>query len=99
LRTGCWEIIGPKRDKVMGDWRKLHNEQLHDLYSSPSVIRMMKRGRMKWVGHVKRMGKKMNANSILVGKSEAKRPLGRYRHRREDNIKMDLREKEWCFMD
>jgi hypothetical protein len=65
----------------MGDWRKLHNEELHNLYSSPNIIRMMKSRRMRWAGHVARMGEKRNAYRILVGKLEGKRPLGRPRRR------------------
>jgi hypothetical protein len=82
-------IFVPKRDEVIG-WRKLHNEELHNLYSSPSTIRMTKSRRMRWAGHVARMGEK-NAYRILVGKPEGKRPLGRPRLRWEDNIKMGLR--------
>jgi hypothetical protein len=73
-------ILGPKRDEVTGKWRKLHNEELRDLYSSPSIIRIIK-PRMRWVGHVARMGEKRNAYRLLVGKPEGKRPLGRQRHR------------------
>jgi hypothetical protein len=69
-------IFGPKRDDVTGDWRKLHNEELHNLYSSPNIIRMIKSRRMRWAGHVARMGEMRNAYRILVGK----RPLGRPRH-------------------
>jgi hypothetical protein len=76
-------IFGPKRDEVTGGWRKLHNEELHDLYSSPSVITMTKSRRMRWTGHVARMGEKWNAYTIFVGKPEEKRPLGRPRHRWE----------------
>jgi hypothetical protein len=75
----------------MGGWRRLHNEELHNLYSSPSVIRMIKSRRMKWTGHIACMGEKRNACRILVGKPEGKRPLGRHRHRWEDYIEMDLR--------
>jgi hypothetical protein len=82
-------IFGPKRDEVTGDWRKLHHEELHRLYSSPSIIRMIKSRRMRWAGHVARMGEKRNAYRIL-GKPEGKRPLGRPRCRWVDNIKMDL---------
>jgi hypothetical protein len=85
-------IFGPERDEVTGGWRKLHNEELHNLYTSPSIIRMIKSRRMKWAGHVARMGEKRNAYVILVGNSERKRPLGRPRRRWVDNIKMHLRE-------
>jgi hypothetical protein len=84
-------IFGPKRDGVMGGWRKLHNEELHNLYSLPSVIRIIKSRRMRWVGHV-RMGEKRNVYRLLVGKPEGKRPLGRLRRKWTDNIKMDLSE-------
>jgi hypothetical protein len=83
-------IFGPKRDEVTGGWRKLHNEELHDLYSSPSIIRIIESRRMRWVEHVARMGEKRNAYRLLVGKPERKRPLGRPRRRWVDNIKMDL---------
>jgi hypothetical protein len=75
-----------------GSWRKLHNEELHGLYSSPSIIRVMKARRMRWAGHVASMGEVIDAYNILVGKPEGRRPLGRSRRRWEDNIKMDLRE-------
>jgi hypothetical protein len=81
-------IFGPKRDEVTGDWKKLHNEDLHNLYSSPNIIRMIKSRRMRWAEHVARMGKTRNAYRILV---EGKRPLGRQRRRWVDNIKIDLR--------
>jgi hypothetical protein len=70
-------IYGPKRDEVTIGWRKLHNEELHNLYSSPSKIRMMKSRRMRWAGSVARMGEKRNAYRILVGNPEGKRPLGK----------------------
>jgi hypothetical protein len=89
-------IFGPKRDEVTGGWRKLHNKELHNLYSSPSIITMIKSRRMKWAGHVARMGEKRDAYKVLVGKSEGKRPLGRPRLRLVDTIKMDLREIGWC---
>jgi hypothetical protein len=85
-------IFGPKRDDVTGDWRKLHNEELHNLYSSPNIIRMIKSRRMRWAGHVARLVPTKNAYRILVAKPEGKRPLGRPRRRWVDNIKMDLRE-------
>jgi hypothetical protein len=85
-------IFGPKRDEVTGEWRKLYNEELHILYSSPNVIRQIKSRRMRWAGHVARMGKERNVYRVLMGKSEGKRPLGRPRRRWEDGIRIDLRE-------
>jgi hypothetical protein len=82
-------IFDLKRGEVTGGWRKLHNEELHSFYFSPSIIRMVKSRRMRSAGHVARMGDKRNACRILVGKPEGKKPLGR--RRREDNIKVDLR--------
>jgi hypothetical protein len=70
-------IFGPKRDGVTGGWRKLHNEEFHNLYSSPSLIRIIKSGKMRWMGHVARIGEKRNVYRLLVGKPEGKRPLGR----------------------
>jgi hypothetical protein len=83
-------IFGPKKDEVTGEWRKLHNEELRDLYSSPSIIRIIKSWRMRWASHVARMREKRNAYRLLVGKTEGKRPLGRPRRRWVDNIRMDL---------
>jgi hypothetical protein len=91
-------IFGPKRDGVMGGWRKLHNEKLYNLYSSPSIIRSIKSRRMRWAGHVARMGEKRNVYRLLVRKPEGKRPLGRPRCRWIDNIKMDLSEIGLGFM-
>jgi hypothetical protein len=88
-------IFGPRRDEVTGDWRKLHNEEIHNLNSSPNIIRMINSRRMRWAGRVARMGAKRNANRILVGRPEGKRPLGRPRRRRVYNIKIDLRDIEW----
>jgi hypothetical protein len=85
-------ISGPKRDEVTGGWRKLHNEENRDLYSSPSIIRMIKSMRMRWTGHVARMLEKKNAYRLLVGKPEGKRPLRRPRCRWVDNIKMGFGE-------
>jgi hypothetical protein len=85
-------IFGPKRDEVTGEWRKLHNEELHNLYSSPDIIRQIKSRRMKWAGHVARMGEERKVYKVLVRKSEGKRPLGRPRRRWQDGIRMDLRE-------
>jgi hypothetical protein len=77
----------------MGEWRKFHNEELHNLYSSPDIIRQVKSRRMRWVGHVARMGEeKRKVYKVLVGKPEGKRPLGRPRRRWEDGFRMDLRE-------
>jgi hypothetical protein len=85
-------IFGPKRDGVTGEWRKLHNEELHNLYSWPSIIRIIKLRRMRWAGHVARMGEKRNVYRLLVGKPEGKIQLGRPRSRWIDNIKMDVLE-------
>ena len=85
-------IFGPKRDKVKGEWRKLHNEELNDMYSSPNIVRVIKSRRMRWVGHVARMGVRRGVYRVLVGKAEGKSPLGRPRFRWEDNIKMNLQE-------
>ncbi|KAJ4442430.1 hypothetical protein ANN_04016 [Periplaneta americana] len=86
------KIFGAKRDEVTGEWRKLHNAELDALYSSPDIIRNIKSRRLRWAGHVARMGESRNAYRVLVGRPEGKRPLGMPRHRWEDNIKMDLRE-------
>ncbi|KAJ4427641.1 hypothetical protein ANN_25289 [Periplaneta americana] len=86
------KIFGAKWDEVTGEWRKLHNTELHALYSSPDIIRNIKSRRLRWAGHVARMGESRNAYRVLVGRPEGKRPLGRPRRRWEDNIKMDLRE-------
>jgi hypothetical protein len=92
-------IFGPKRDEVTGEWRKLHNEELHDLYSLPSIIRIIKARRMRWAGHVARMGEKRNTYRLLVGKPEGRRPLVRPRRRWLDNIRMDLVEVGWRDVD
>jgi hypothetical protein len=88
-------IFGPKRDEVTGQWRKLHNAELHNLYSSPGIIRQIKSRRMRWAGHVARMEEGRNVYTVLVGKPERKRPLGRPRRRWDDRIKMDLWETGW----
>jgi hypothetical protein len=85
-------IFGSKRDEVTGEWRKLHNEELHDLYPSPNIVRVIKPIRMRWVRHVARMGERRGVYRFLVGKPEGKRPLVRLRSRWEDNIKTDLQE-------
>jgi hypothetical protein len=79
-------IFGPKRDKVTGEWRKLHNEKLNNLYCSPNVVRVIKSRRMRWAGHVACMREGRGAYRVLVGEPEGKRPLGRPRHRWEGNI-------------
>jgi hypothetical protein len=91
-------IFGPKRDEVTGGWRKLHNDELHNLYSSSSIIRMIKSRRIRLAGNVARMGKRY-AYRILVGKPERKRPLRRARPRWVDYSKMDFRETEWTGVD
>ena len=85
-------IFGPRRDEVTGEWRRLHKEELSDLYSSPNIVRVIKSGRMRWAGHVARMGEEKGAYSVLVGKPEGMRPMGRPRRRRMDNIRIDLQE-------
>jgi hypothetical protein len=92
-------IFGPKRDEVTGEWRELHNEELRDLYSSPSIIRTIKSRRMRWAGHIARMGEKRNVYRLLVGNPDGKRPLGRPRRRWVDNIRMDLGEVGWNGVD
>jgi hypothetical protein len=84
-------IFGPKRDEVTGEWRKLHNEELHNLYSSPDIIRPVKSRRMRWAGHAARMGEERKVYKVLVGKPEGKRPLERPRRRWEYGVRMDLR--------
>jgi hypothetical protein len=85
-------IFGPKGDGVMGEWRKLHNEGIHNSYSMPSIIRITKSRRMTWTGYVARMGEKRNVYRLMVGRTEGKSPLGRPRRRWIDNIKMGLLE-------
>ena len=84
-------VSDTKRDEVTGEWRKLH-EELNDLYSLPNIVRVVKPRRMRWAGHVARMGDDRGVHRVLVGKPEGKRPLGIPRRRWEDNIKMDLQE-------
>jgi hypothetical protein len=80
-------IFGPKRDEVTGEWRRLHNEELYDLYSSPNIFRVIKSRRLRWARHVARIGESRSAYRVLVGKREERRPLGRPRHRWENSIK------------
>jgi hypothetical protein len=88
-------IFGPKRDEVTGKGRKLHNEELDDLYSSPSIIRTIKARRLRWAGHVVRRGEKRNVYRLLMGKAEGRSPLGRPRRRWLYNIRVDLVEVGW----
>jgi hypothetical protein len=92
-------IFGPRRDDVTGEWRKFHNEELHDLYSSPSIIRIIKPRKMRSTEHVARMGEKRKAYRLLMGNPEGRRPLGRPRRRWLDNIRMDLVEVGWGDVD
>jgi hypothetical protein len=85
-------VFGPKKNEVTGEWRKLHNEKLNDLYSLPNIVWVVKSRRMRWAGHVARMGEETVVHRLLVGKPEGKRPLGRPRRRWKDNIKMDVQE-------
>jgi hypothetical protein len=92
LRIGYWRTFGPKRDKVKGEWRKLHNDEYNYMYFSPNIIRLTKSRRMRWFGHVASMGERINVYRVLVGKPVGKRPLGRPRRRWEGIIKTDLQE-------
>jgi hypothetical protein len=89
----------PKGNEVTGEWRRLHNKELYALYSSLIIIRVIKSRRLRWAGHVARMGERRGAYRALLGKPEGRRPLGRPRRRWENSIKMDLREVEWGGMD
>jgi len=95
LRT----IFVPRREEVTGKWRRLHNEELNDLYSSPNIVRVIKSRRMRWTGHVAHMGEERGVYRVLVGKPEGRRPLGRPKHRWLDNIRMDLQEVGCGYMD
>jgi hypothetical protein len=92
-------IFGPKRDEIIGGWRKLFNEEIHNLYSLPSIIRMIKSRSMRWAGHVACMVEMRNSCRVLLGKTEGVRLLGRHRQRWEDDVKTDHREMEWDSMD
>jgi hypothetical protein len=85
-------IFGPKRDEEIGEWRKLHNEKLNDLFFSPNIVGVVKSRKLRWAEHVTRMGEAMGVYRVLMGKPEGRRPLQRPRRRWEDNIKMDLKE-------
>jgi len=102
-RKGSWGCLrtlrrtfGPKRDEVTGEWRRLHNEELNDLYSSPNMVQVIKSRRMRWAGHMVHMGEEREVYRVLLRKPEGRRPLGRPRHRWVDNIRMDLQE-VWCW--
>jgi len=92
-------IFGSRRDEVTGEWGKLHNKELNHLYSSPNIVRVIKSRRMKWAGHVARMGEGRGVFMVLVVKLEGRRPLGRPRRRWVDNIRMDLQEVGCGYMD
>jgi len=92
-------IFGPRRDEVTGEWSRLHNEELNDLYSLPNIVRVIKSRRMRWAGHVARMGEERGTYRVLVGKPEEKKPLGRPRRRWVNNIRMDLQEVGCGYMD
>jgi len=92
-------IFGPRREEVTGEWRRSHNEELNDLYSSPNIVRVIKSRRMRWAGHVARMKEEREVYRVLVGKPEGRRPLGRPRRRWVDNIRMDLQEVGCGYMD
>jgi len=92
-------IFGPRRDDVKGEWRRLHNEELNDLYSSPNIVRVIKSRRMRCAGHVARMGEEREVYRVLAGKPEGRIPLGRPRRRWEDNIRMDVQEVGCVYMD
>ena len=92
-------IFGPRRDEVTGEWRRLHNKELNDLYSSPNIVQVIKSRRMRWAGHVARTGEDMGVYRVLVRKPEGRRPLGRPRRRWVDNIRMDLQEVGCGYMD
>jgi hypothetical protein len=88
-------IFGPKRDEVMGEWRKLHNEKHHNLYSSPNIIKQIKSRQMRWAGQVACMGEERNVCKVLVGNPKGQKPLGRPRRKWENGIRMDLRDIGW----
>jgi len=92
-------IFGPRKDEVTGDWRRLHNEELNNLYSSPNIVRVIKSRRKRWAGHVARMGEERGLYRVSLGKPEGKRPLGRPRRSLVDNIRTDLQEVGCRYMD
>jgi hypothetical protein len=92
-------IFGPRRDEVTGEWRRLHNKERNDLYCSPNIVWVIKWRRMRWAGHVACVGEERGVYRVLVGKPERRRPLGRPRRRWMDNIRMDLQEVGYGYMD
>ena len=94
-----WRIFGPRREEVTGELRRWHNEELNDLYSSPNIVRVIKLRRMRWAGHVARMGEGRGVYSVLLGKPEGRRPLWRPRPRWVDNIRTELKEVGCDYMD
>jgi len=92
-------IFGPRRGEVTGELRRLHNEELNDLYCTPNIVRVIKSRRMRWAGHVARMGEEIRVYRFLLGKPERRRPLRRLRRRCVDNIRMDLQEVGCGYMD
>ena len=99
MQYTCKRIFGPRRDEVTGNGGRLHNEELNDLYCSPNIVRVIKSRRLRWAGHVARMGEERGVYRVLVGKPERKRPLGRTRRRWVDNIRVDLQEMGCGYMD
>ena len=92
MNRGLRGIFGPKRDEVTGEWRQIHNEEIYDFYPSTNIVRVIKSRRMRWAGHVARMGQTAGVYRVLMDKPEGRRPLGRPRSRWEGKIKMDLQE-------
>jgi len=92
-------IFGPRRDEVTEEWRRLHNEEINDLYCSPNIVRVIKSRIMRWAGHEARMGEESGVYRVLVGKPEGRRPMGRPRRRWVDNIRMDLQVVGFGYMD
>ena len=93
------KIFGPRRDEVTGEWRRLHNEELNDLYSSPNIVRVLKSRRMRWAGHVARMGEEKGVYRVLVGETGGKETTGETTRRWVDNIRMDLQDVRCGYME
>ena len=92
-------LFGPRRDEVTGEWRRLHNKELNDLYCSPNIVRVIKWRRMRWAGHVAHMGEERGVYRVLLGKPEGRRQLERPRRRWVDNIRMNLQGVGCGYMD